>query len=209
MNAPTSNLCPQPAAFFLGYAVKQLLPAPAYFTDNRIVHIASVSDCIAKRPPDWVQRWDFNDAGVYNTSAEALAAAHALLKIPILLPPWHVFAYALYPLRFDKYGGQVEVDVQAIFQDPIAPRIEPDLKFLGYDLVERWAETTPGKPIPNALGGGFNCSPLSCNALSIAHPINSFCLLDHWDDATKAARDIAIAQPELGCYYIFGVYRRN
>lgn len=209
MNAPTSNLCPQPAALFLGYAVKQLLPAPISFGDDRITHLASVSECISKRPPDWVQRWDFNDAGLYNTSADALAAAHSQLNTPTLIPPWHLFAYSFYPIRFDLFGGAVPIDAGSIFGDAVTCPLEPAFAFIGYDIVQRGSEPHPGKSDNNQAFGGFNCSPLSCNALSIAHPINSFCLLDHWDDATNAAREIALAQPEPGCYYIFGVYLRN
>lgn len=205
MNAPKSNPCPQPAAFFLGYAVKQLLPAPSNFTDNRVTHIASVSDCIAKRPPDWVQRWDFNDAGLYNTSAEALAAAHSQLNTPTLAPPWRLFAYSFYPIRFDHFGGTVPIDAASIFNNTTLAAIDPAFAFLGYDIVQRSSEPQPGKSDNNQAFGGFACSPLSCNTSHRNFTVNRYCLIDHWDDATNAARDIAIAQPEPGCYYIFGV----
>lgn len=211
----------EPNSLFLGYAVKQLLPAPANFTDNRVTHIASVSECIAKRPPDWVQRWDFNDAGLYNTSDEALAAAHSQLNTPTLTPPWRLFAYSFYPIRFDHFGGAATIDPASIFNITTLATIDPAFALLGYDIVQRSSEPRPGKSDNNQAFGGFACSPLSCNAMSIARantrriaspntrPINSYCLLDHWDDATIAARDIAIAQPEPGCYYIFAVHIRN
>jgi hypothetical protein len=209
MNAPVSNLCPQPAALFLGYAVKQLLPAPTSFGDARITHIASVSECIAKRPPGWVHRWDFNNAGLYNTSDEALAAAHEQLQSQQLASPWRLFAYSFYPIRFDHFGGAVPIDPASIFNNAAVAALEPDFAFIGYDIVQRDAEPEPGHAQANVLGGGFACSPLSCNTLHRNFTVNRYCLLDHWDDATNAARDIALAQPEPGCYYIFGVYLRN
>lgn len=168
MNAPTSNLCPQPAPLFLGYAVKQLLPAPANFTDNRVTHIASVSECIAKRPADWVQRWDFNNAGLYNTIAEALAAAHAQLQSQQLASPWRLFAYSFYPIRFDHFGGAVPIDPASIFNITTLAAIDPAFALLGYDIVQRSSEPRPGKSDNNQAFGGFACSPLSCNAMSIA-----------------------------------------
>ncbi len=200
----------EPNSLFLGYAAKQLLPAPASFTDNRIAHIASVSACIAHRPPEWVQRWDFNDAGLYNTSADALAAAHAQLHTPTLTPPWRLFAYSLYSIRFDQHGGAVPIDATSIFNSTVVATLDPAFAFLGYDIVQRASETTPGKVNHTQAFGGFACSPLTCNAMSNTRshtrPVNPYCLFDLWDDATKAAREIAIAQPEPGCYYIFGVY---
>jgi len=204
MTAPTSNHCPQPVPLFLGYAVKQLLAAPNNFGDARVTHIAIVSECIAKRPPDWVQRWDFNNAGLYNTSADALAAAHAQLQSQQLASPWRLFAYSFYPIRFDRFGSAVPIDPASIFNNTTLAAIDPEFALLGYDIVQRDAE--PSHAQANVLAGGFACSPLSCNTLHRNFTVNRYCLLDHWDDATNAARDIARAQPEPGCYYIFAVH---
>lgn len=199
---------PHSAALFLGYAVKQLLPVPTNFTDNRVTHIASVSDCIAARPPDWVDPWDFNAASLYDTSDHAVAAAKSQLKLDHLVPPWAVFAYAFYPIRFDKYAGAITIDPHVVFAAPLPASIEPGFIFLGYDIVQRGAEREPGHPDSRAFASGFGCSPLSCNGLSREFNANRYCLIDEWEDAFACARVIAIEQPEPGCYYIFGVFVR-
>lgn len=207
MNAtPTQITHPEPV--FLGYGHKQCRPRPAWLADPRVVDLANVTDCNLPRPNDWVQRWDFNAAGYYDSPEKAQAALTALRD------PGHfeLFAYDFYPLRFDAYGGAVVVDPVSVFGESFdllpRPKAGAEFEFLGYDAVERWAELEPGKVDEQpALGGGFGCSPLFCNNLSCKHPVNTHCLIDQWNDAVAAALCFGKEQPEPGCYYIFGVYR--
>ncbi|MBC7834662.1 MAG: hypothetical protein H7Y88_06115 [Phycisphaerales bacterium] len=79
-------------------------------------------------------------------------------------------------------------------------------RFLGFDVVQGFDDPPHGDAAPRVLGGGFGCSPLSCNTLCLQHPVNEYCLLSEWSDAVHAAREFAKAQPEPGSYYIFGVF---
>lgn len=195
----------RPAPLFLGYALKSAKRPIFWTVVAHVEDICSVSECIAKRPKGWIERWDFNKASFYATPGAALAARPAAEESPSLL-----FAYELFPLRFEPAGGVTTIDPADVFGGPLAPT--PDshalssFAFLGYDAVERWDEPTPGASGSNAHGG-FGCSPLSCNSEAVSHPVNRHCLLDRWDDAVAAAIAFAREQPEPGCYYMFGVWR--
>lgn len=197
----------QPSPIHLGYTVKEALCPPDGFAPH-VTLIASVSECIARRPSNWIDRWDFNSAGLYNTSIDAVAAATAVLGVGRLDPPWAVFAHSFYPIRFDRYGGAVDVDPESVFDELPAIALESGFEFLGYDVVERSIEVEPGKTIHSEAFGGFGCSPLSCNGKGLEFRVNRYCLIDAWKDAFACARAIAIEQPEPGCYCLFGVYQR-
>lgn len=199
----------RPEPVFLGYCYKQCPTRPAWLADPRVVDIASVSVCIAKRPEGWVERWDHNGAGLYNRAEEAAAAVTDADKASGL---FHLFAYEFFPLRFDPAGKAALVGIEMVFGGshgnvPDAMRTG-DLEFLGYDPVQRWGELKPGEADQGNFAGGFGCSPLTCNNCSREHPTNTHGLLSEWNDAVHAARAFAKEDgAEPGCYYIFGVYR--
>lgn len=196
----------RPEPVFLGYCYKTHDPRPAWLNDSRVVDIASVTECNLPRPDGWIERWDFNAAGLYNTP-EAAEAARVASNDP---GRFTLFGYEFYPLRFDHYGNAVPIDASAVFgqTNDLPPRPKgAGFEFLGYDVVQRWAEEKPGHSQEQVLGGGFGCSPLFCNHCASQHPVNQHCLLTDWQDAIHAARKFGIDQPEPGCYYVFGVYR--
>lgn len=171
---------------FIGYCRKQMPGAPEWLDDQRVSRIASVSECIAKRPEGWVDRWDFNAASLYH-SVDAADAATAGLDMSI----YRLFAYAIVPIRFDHYGGEVMVTAESLFGDGFVP-VQPPAKgftFLGYDVIQRWAEREPGHADSRALGGGFGCSPLSCNKLSREFDVSANCLLRSWEEARRSSTD--------------------
>ncbi|MSV34139.1 MAG: hypothetical protein EXQ47_00885 [Bryobacterales bacterium] len=172
----------------LGYCAKQ-----KFTWEGR--ELASVSECIAKRPPSWVDRWDCNRATCWNSEAEAWACVPEQRKAEFA-----VFAYRLLPMLFDLSG-----DGRAIAVDELFPRELPALPAgpappgyaaLGYDVVER-----------NIVLGtlAFGCSPLSCNGMAREIPVNQFCLLAEMEDALAAARRFGMEQPEPGPYVIIEV----
>jgi hypothetical protein len=67
---------------------------------------------------------------------------------------------------------------------------------LGYDTVVN-------KSMESVLG--FGCSPLSCNALGDELPANNYCLLATESEATAAALEFSIDEPEPGDYYVIEV----
>lgn len=205
----STSAVPKPPGLFLGYCYKEfpLSSSHAWHADPRVRRIASVTECNLARPDGWIEQWDFNDAGLYDTP-EAAKAARDASGDP---GEFHLFAYEFYPLRFDETGNGAVVDASAIFnmnRHPLpATRANSDgLSLLGFDAVERWAEAESMRT-DVASFGGFGCSPLFCNLQATSHPVNENCLLDTWEDACKAARIFAIGPgAEPGNYYIFGVY---
>lgn len=196
----------RPNPCFLGYTLKSAVRPPKWTAGSGVEEICSVCDCIADRPTGWQERWDFNRASYYATPSAALAA-HPTADVGVL----HLFAYEFFPLRFEPKGTVTVIDPANVFGGPLEPAPDTSalsaLTFLGYDAVERWSEEEPGVATPNCLGGGFGCSPLSCNSQAPFHPVNRFCLLDRWGDGVAAAAAFARDQPEPGCYYLFGVWR--
>ncbi|MEO8052156.1 MAG: hypothetical protein ABI833_17230 [Acidobacteriota bacterium] len=172
---------------FLGYCVKRTLTKP----------IASVSECLSKRPDKWVERWDFNRATCWNTEAEAWACVPDVSK-----PEFGLFAYAVLPMLFDASGIEKPVTIDQLFSSymPDLPRIRPDYQRIGYDVVER-----------NAAMGmlGFGCSPLSCNGMAESVLVNEICLIDDLESAMAAARRFGVEQPEPGPYVIVEVLAKR
>ena len=171
-----------PDSVFLGFCAKRR--ATALFA-GQVRQIASVSECIAKRPDDWVKIWDFNRATCWNTEAAAWACVPAESQSDFTL-----FAYRIIPLLAldDLFPRDLP---------PLPP--EPDLlpyDRIGYDVVERSA----------AMGMlGFGCSPLSCNGMAESIPVNEFCLLGDLELALASARRFDTEQPEPGPYVVIEV----
>ena len=51
---------------FCGYFPKKATPRPEGHNLPGVVDIASVSDCIAKGPENWIESWTFNDLGFFD-----------------------------------------------------------------------------------------------------------------------------------------------
>ena len=171
-----------PDFVFLGYCAKRS------FKD-----IASVSDCLSKRSDDWVERWDFNRATMWNTEVEAWACVPDESK-----PEFKIFAYRILPLLFDSSGIEKAVTIEQLFPVdlPALPCVMSPCQRLGYDIVERDAAT-------EMLG--FGCSPLSCNGMAESIPVNKSCLIDDMETALAAARRFGIETPEPGPFVIVEV----
>ena len=171
-----------PDSVFLGFCAKRRMTAPFA---GQVRQIASVSECLAKRPDDWIKRWDFNRATCWNTEAAAWACVPAESK-----PDFTLFAYRIVPLH--PLDDLFPKDLPALPQ-------EPDLlpyDRIGYDIVERNA----------AIGMlGFGCSPLSCNSMAESIPVNDFCLLDDLESALSTARRFDTEKPEPGPYVVIEV----
>ena len=187
---------PLPDLVFLGYCAKHsfIMPFAGHARE-----IASVSDCLSERPKGWVDRWDFNRATCWNTEAAAWASVPAES-----IDEFHVFAYRLVPLLFDKSGIETPTTNDQLFPQKL-PSLPPDLAWphfhrIGYDVVKQ-----------NAAMGilGFGCSPLSCNGMAESIPVNDFCLLDDLESAMAVARRFGVEQPEPGPYIVIEVLARN
>lgn len=177
-----------PGFVFLGYCAKRKFSWESH-------ELASVSECMAERPPEWVGRWDFNRTTCWNSEAEAWACVPEEHKAEFA-----VFAYRLLPVIFDSSGDGRNAALDELFPADLpglpAEPAAPHYTSIGYDVVERNID----------LGTlGFGCSPLSCNGMAKEIPVNPFCLLDNLETALAVARRFGMEQPEPGPYVIVEV----
>jgi hypothetical protein len=171
-----------PDFVFLGFCLKRSFS-----------NIASVSDCLSKRPDKWIERWDFNRATFWKSELEAWACLPDESR-----SEFRMFAYCILPLIFDTSGIEKPVTIDQLFPAdmPPLPTATPPYLRLGYDVVERDVST-------GMLG--FGCSPLSCNGMAESIPVNEFCLIDDLETALAAARRFGVEKPEPGPFVIIEV----
>jgi hypothetical protein len=182
---------------FLGYRAKRpWRPDPAWDPENKtgVVEVCSASDCLAKPPPGWEQRWDFNRAGCYTTAAEALAT----------VPVDERAQYVTFAYWFVAATGRPADPFDSSFPPLPAGSGPSDFEVLGYDVVEVSVVSSVPPRLP-----GFGHSPLSCNLLAREVPVNRYCLVDDRDDALRLAELFNVEQPEPGTYFAVLVARAS
>jgi hypothetical protein len=190
---PPLDAIPHPV--FLGFLLKELWrPTEEWvgYGGMRIDVICSAGDCIASRPSDWVERWDWNRASCWSIEEAALNTVPKSRRAK-----YGLYAYRAIPIEFGKDGQSRRIANEELFyrdMPPLPP--EPDLSAyerLGYDPVEY-------------IGlANFGCSPLSCNGEFHFQRVNQFCLIDELETAIETARVFGIEEPEPGPYIIIEV----
>jgi hypothetical protein len=188
---------PTHRGIFLGYLAKKPWPPLGSWDPEGktgVSEVCSVSDCMCKRRPDWVDRWDFNRATCYETPNAAREAVPQEERDAVA-----VFAYWLIP-DAGADGNPAELP----FEERLPPLPEVagpgDFEQLGYDIVGLKPNLPP-----------FEHSPLSCNYLAMEEPVNRWCLVDEVERArTLAARwSVSETAPEPGTYYVVRVARER
>ena len=186
----------------IGYLPKQVtaatgdIHAPAY---AGVEEICSVSECIAKSPPEWVDKW------AHNTETwlfDMLEAAWSVVPALRTRERYRLYAYRLLPTLFHESGEETEHPLP----EPTAVPIPDGFSRLGYDAVVRDVGKTEGElNIPPSFG----CSPLCCNGMAAEYPVNRYCLVDGLDTAVPMARHFATGNCEPGPYCVVEVWRRE
>ena len=172
---------------FCGYFPKKVTPRPEGYDLPGVIDIASVSNCIADGPEDWIKSWTFNELGFFDDvdTAESLVPGSDRSQ-------FEVYAYDLLDERFD--GGIAEPwTVPALACKPPGREFES----LGFDVVSK------------SIADFFECSPLSCNGAAKTFKANAHCLFDVLDDAVAAAKVFSKGSWEPGPYYVARVLRRR
>jgi hypothetical protein len=105
-----------------------------------VVEIASVSDCIAKGPDDWIKSWKFNELGLFDEVALKESVVPSADR-----SQFDLYAYSFLDERF--VDGLVEQ-----WKPPELAGIGPENDFEPLGVVSK------------AVTDFFECSPLSCNA---------------------------------------------
>lgn len=176
------NIIPEP--IFVGFFPKLPCPVPNGFGNDKIKEICSVSECIARGPEGWIEKWKHNDLGFFDREE---------IMIKLLEKEntqYFFYAYKLYPIQF-IYNEAYNYSIQNNIEQKI-----DDYYFLGYDIVSR------------SVCDYFECSPLSCNGLHEIYPVNQFCLVDNLENAYKYCLEVEKQKAEPGPYYLFEVYRK-
>ncbi|MGI5864755.1 MAG: hypothetical protein ACOX6T_22275 [Myxococcales bacterium] len=159
---------------FLGYrAKKPWVPEGDWDPDHLtgVVEVCSVSDCLARPPPDWIERWDFNRACCYATVEAAWETVPDDDRAD-----YRVFALWLVSATTDESGEWVYPRPDDWFpaDQPELPRgVGPtDLPRLGFGVVSLHRKIM-----------GWGHSPLSCNLMAREGPVNRYCLIDTLEEA--------------------------
>jgi hypothetical protein len=169
-----------------GYFTKRVESKPDWLRAAAVREICSVSNCISDAPDGWVDRWVHNEFGWFNRIVDAVSAVPDDRR-----SGFRLFAYRLHPEVFRSYGRVALIVPPDVKPDPIPPSFQT----LGFDTVSK---STRGVL-------GFECSPLSCNALAEEWPVNEFCLFSSLGDAIAGAVRFADEQPEPGAYFVVEV----
>ncbi len=176
---------------FVGFFPKRTERKTDWISNPAVAEICSVSLCFSQGPEDWIERWEHNHFGFYNSEE----LAHGILGREEL--DFDLYAYKMYCLSFD--GGEVHP-----YPSPV--RLERDLsafELLGHDAVNRSEPDAPN------VQCSFDCSPLSCNNAASIFPVNRHCLITDLDDAYRTCIAISKGAYEPGPYSLFEIYRRK
>ena len=169
---------------FVGFFPKLTHPGLEWLGNPAVREICSVSECISPGPPDWVEQWQHNELGFYDSEALARQVAGAEAA------RYDLYAYKLAPLRC--LHGKLEPF--AVAERGLV--LPADYICLGYDIVTR------------STADFFECSPLSCNGGAQHFPVNEHCLIADYKLAWEVLQTICIGDYEPGPYYLFEVYRK-
>jgi hypothetical protein len=104
------------ALIFVGYFPKRIALRDEWLKAPGVKEIWSVSDCISKGPPDWIDKWRHNVLGLFDTpeiAASVLSSEDA--------KSFRIVGYRLWDRMFDQ-GQDVALPVEV----PVLPGPETD-----------------------------------------------------------------------------------
>ena len=169
-----------------GFFMKRIEQTPEGPRLTGVREICSASHCISSAPEDWIESWLHNDLGWFNRIADALSVVRHEHRTGFRL-----FAYRLHPQKFTAAGR-----VLIVLPENVRPEaIGQEFRSLGFDASN--------KTMDSVLG--FECSPLSCNAMAEEITVNEHCLFATLDEAIAGAERFALEQPEPGDYFVIEV----
>jgi len=172
---------------FCGYFPKKKTPRPEGYDLPGVVDIASVSNCIADGPEDWLKSWTFNELGFFDD----VDIAESVVPVSDR-SQFEVYAYEFLDQRFDGGIASPWILPPLACKPPGSP-----FELLGFDVVCK------------SVADFFECSPLSCNGAAKTFKANAHCLFDALGDAVAAAKEFSKGNWEPGPYYVARVLRRR
>jgi hypothetical protein len=169
-----------------GYMAKRISGVPDGFGVAGVVDIYSVSACLSRAFADYVEFFAHNAFGLFDT-VEAIRRLVAERSID--LGGTRLFYYETHEDQFDENGHPSPIGYAPAGVAPPARR-----QLAGFDVVSF------------SMGHLPECSPLSCNGLAKAMPVNRHCLFDSVEDAIAHLRSGAFRNSEPGPYRVMAVY---
>jgi hypothetical protein len=174
---------------FCGYFPKLIQPVPSGpsgFDGLGLLDISSISCCVVPGPPGWIDRWDHNELGFFDTVAQ----------VELVIPEGERHLYDVYGYRF--LDQTFEAGQPGAWTPPVAlERTGAHFESLGFDAVSK------------SVSSFFECSPLSCNYAARAVPHNEHCLFSSLKEAVTGALTFSMDNPEPGPYYVAEVLRQR
>jgi len=170
----------------VGYFPKKSEVPKEWSASRAVSQICSVSHCIASAPPGWIDHWQHNEWGFFNTPMDARSV------VPSGADGFSMFAYRLLPVRFIDAGNER----LGIDELPVEP-LTSEVISLGFDVTNKDVCSTV-----------FGCSPLSCTSMAQEIPVNQFCLLHDLKQAVEVAERFSRGECEPGPYYVLEVLRQ-
>jgi hypothetical protein len=171
----------------IGYFPKKVVQRMEWLKAGGVKAIRSVSECMAKGPPNWMEHWTHNEMWVYDTIAAAWAVVPAEER-----DEYEMQAYRMLPVKWNE-GKRVEVELPELCVEPLPE----DFENVGFDAVS----------LEEGFAG-FGHSPLSCNGMAEEIATNEHCLLDDVEMAARVAGRFSRGNAEPGPYYVVEVLRQ-
>ena len=186
----------------IGYLPKRIAHATGDADAPRfrgVEEICSVSECISKSPPDWVDCWLHNtDTWLFDDPGAAWWVVPEAER-----ERYRLYAYRLLPTLFHDSGKETGLTLPEIKAAPIPASFVR----IGYDAVVHLTEylRQVGHAPDEDSTLSFGCSPLSCNYMAEEYPVNRYCLVEDLDTALAMAREFATGNCEPGPYCVVEV----
>ncbi len=184
----------------IGYLPKRIVDAPRY---PGVEEICSVSECLSKAPPDWVDCWLHNtDTWLFDNPGAAWWVVPEADR-----ERYRLYAYRLLPTLFHDSGKETELTLPEIEAVPIPASFIR----IGFDAVVHLTEhlRQVGHAPEEDSTLSFGCSPMSCNYMAEEYAVNRYCLVDDLDTARAMARDFATGNCEPGPYCVVEVWTQG
>lgn len=177
----------------LGYMLKSVAsPAPHWMGSPGVTAVHSLSGCVSSDFAEYIPLWKHNGWWLFDTPG---AVKDAAAELGVATDGLSLFYYEAFDQQYDddkKSWQPFAAESGGSFTTGV---VQPNTATLsGFDVVNFFSQTSP------------ECSPLSCNGLAAALPVNERCLFDSFDEAHAAVESGKFENAEPGPYRIVAVY---
>jgi hypothetical protein len=174
-----------------GYLLKRLALRPEWIKNPTVKDIYSVSGHGSADFADYINYWKHNGWWFFNRPDDMI---EIMEREGMERSALTLFYYEVFEQQYNEREKQwtatvLEKSFTTDVEQPAGATLE------GYDVVSFFAGSSP------------ECSPLFCNSLAEALPVNEHCLFDDFDFAKEALDAGKFANCEPGPYRIFAVYK--